>query len=66
MTEHKVGTREEWLAAREELLAQEKELSGASPWVLVVLREVVEDLMPRSLRTDKHVSGRLERWLVDQ
>jgi predicted dithiol-disulfide oxidoreductase (DUF899 family) len=25
MTDHKVGTREEWLAAREELLAREKE-----------------------------------------
>src|SRR5438067_5911964 len=25
MTEHKVGTREEWLAARRELLAREKE-----------------------------------------
>ena len=66
MTEHKVGTREEWLAAREELLAQEKELSGASPWVLVVLREVVEDLMPRSLRADEDVRRRLELWLVDE
>ena len=27
MTEHKVGTREEWLAARDELLAREKELT---------------------------------------
>jgi len=66
MTEHKVGTREEWLAAREELLAQEKELSGASPWVLVVLREVVEDLMPRSLRADEDVRCRLEGWLVEE
>ena len=24
MTEHKIGTREEWLAARKELLAREK------------------------------------------
>ena len=66
MTEHKVGTREEWLAAREELLAQEKELSGASPWVLVVLREVVEDFMPRSLRADEDVRCRLEGWLVEE
>ena len=66
MTEHKVGTREEWLAAREDLLAQEKELSGASPWVLVVLREVVEDLMPRSLRADEDVRCRLEGWLVEE
>jgi predicted dithiol-disulfide oxidoreductase (DUF899 family) len=28
MIEHKVGTREEWLAAREELLAQEKVMMG--------------------------------------
>jgi predicted dithiol-disulfide oxidoreductase (DUF899 family) len=45
MTEHKVGTREEWLVAREELLAQEKELTRrndelsrqrrALPWVRV-------------------------------
>src|SRR5437870_12176039 len=27
MTDHKVGTREEWLAAREELLVREKELT---------------------------------------
>ena len=25
MTDHKIGTREEWLTAREELLAREKE-----------------------------------------
>jgi predicted dithiol-disulfide oxidoreductase (DUF899 family) len=45
MTEHKVGTREEWLAARVELLEQEKELTRRSdelarrrqelPWVPV-------------------------------
>ena len=45
MTEHGVGTREEWLAARKELLQQEKELTRRSdelakqrqelPWVLV-------------------------------
>jgi predicted dithiol-disulfide oxidoreductase (DUF899 family) len=27
MTEHKVGTREEWRAAREQLLEREKELT---------------------------------------
>ncbi len=45
MTEHKVGTREEWLAARKELLEEEKKLTRRSdelaqqrqqlPWVLV-------------------------------
>src|SRR5438874_8995058 len=45
MTEHKVGTREEWLAARTALLAEEKELTRRSdelarkrqalPWVPV-------------------------------
>ena len=45
MTEHKVGTREEWLAARTALLAEEKELTRRSdelarkrqalPWVAV-------------------------------
>jgi predicted dithiol-disulfide oxidoreductase (DUF899 family) len=45
MTEHKVGTREEWRAAREELLTQEKELTRRNdelarqrrelPWVRV-------------------------------
>jgi predicted dithiol-disulfide oxidoreductase (DUF899 family) len=45
MTEHRVGTREEWQAAREELLAEEKELTRRSdelaqkrrdlPWVPV-------------------------------
>src|SRR5437764_13402992 len=45
MTNHKVGTREEWEAAREELLAEEKELTRRSdelarkrrelPWVPV-------------------------------
>jgi hypothetical protein len=31
-----------------------------------VLGEVVEDLVPRSLRADEHMSRRLERWLVDE
>lgn len=45
MTEHKVGTRDEWLEARKELLEREKELTRRSdelakqrqelPWVLV-------------------------------
>jgi predicted dithiol-disulfide oxidoreductase (DUF899 family) len=45
MTDHRTGTREEWLAARKELLAQEKELTHRSdelarerqelPWVQV-------------------------------
>ena len=45
MTEHEVGTREEWLAARKELLEEEKELTRRSdelarkrqalPWVRV-------------------------------
>ena len=45
MTEHKVGTREEWLAERKELLRQEKELTRRSdelaeqrralPWVRI-------------------------------
>jgi predicted dithiol-disulfide oxidoreductase (DUF899 family) len=30
MTKHKVGTREEWQAAREELLEREKELTHGS------------------------------------
>jgi hypothetical protein len=39
---------------------------SSRPRVFVVLGEVVEDLMPRSLRADEHVRCRLERWLVDQ
>ncbi len=45
MTQHKVGTREEWQAARDELLAEEKELTRRNdelarkrrelPWVPV-------------------------------
>jgi predicted dithiol-disulfide oxidoreductase (DUF899 family) len=45
MTQHKVGTHEEWQAARDELLAEEKELTRrndelaqkrrALPWVAV-------------------------------
>ncbi len=45
MTDHKIGTREEWLAARAELLKREKELTRMSdelarqrrelPWVPV-------------------------------
>src|SRR5258707_6566392 len=45
MTDHKTGTREEWLAARNKLLAKEKDLTGMSdelarqrqelPWVPV-------------------------------
>src|SRR5947208_17162240 len=45
MTEHKIGTHEEWLAARDELLNEEKELTRRSdelarkrrelPWVAV-------------------------------
>jgi predicted dithiol-disulfide oxidoreductase (DUF899 family) len=45
MTTHKTGTRAEWLAARDELLAKEKELTRMGgelarqrrelPWVLV-------------------------------
>ena len=33
---------------------------------LVVLREVIMNLVPRSLRRDEHVVRRLERGLVDQ
>ena len=45
MTDHKIGTREEWLAARLELLKEEKELTRRSdelaeqrqrlPWVRI-------------------------------
>src|SRR5437588_11379126 len=45
MTEHRIGTREEWQAARDELLAEEKELTRRNdelarkrrelPWVTV-------------------------------
>ena len=41
-------------------------ISQSRPRVFVVLREVVEDLIPRSLRPDEHVGRRLERGLVDQ
>ena len=41
-------------------------VSADQDLVLVVLREVVEDLMPRSLRADEDVRRRLERWLVDE
>lgn len=34
------------------------------PGIFVVLGEVVEDFIPRSLRPDEHVGSRLERWLV--
>jgi predicted dithiol-disulfide oxidoreductase (DUF899 family) len=52
MTQHKVGTREDWLAARVELLEREKELTRRSdelarqrqelPWVLVDTEYVFE------------------------
>ena len=52
MTEHRIGTREEWLAARTELLAREKELTRQSdelarerqalPWVAVEKEYVFE------------------------
>jgi len=52
MTEHTLGTREEWLAAREQLLAREKELTRLSddlarqrrrlPWVRVEKESVFE------------------------
>jgi predicted dithiol-disulfide oxidoreductase (DUF899 family) len=32
MTRHGVGTHDEWLAAREELLAREKELTRRADW----------------------------------
>ena len=38
--------------------------SRSRPGVLVVPGEVVEDLVPRSLRADEHVSRRLEGWIV--
>jgi hypothetical protein len=41
-------------------------IDGSRPGVLVVLGEVVQDLMPRCLRTDEDVRHRLERWLVDE
>jgi predicted dithiol-disulfide oxidoreductase (DUF899 family) len=40
MTEHKPGTREEWLAAREELLAKEKELTRRNDELSRQRREV--------------------------
>jgi predicted dithiol-disulfide oxidoreductase (DUF899 family) len=40
MTEHKVGTREEWLAARNELLEQEKELTHRSDELARLRREL--------------------------
>jgi predicted dithiol-disulfide oxidoreductase (DUF899 family) len=40
MTEHKVGTREEWLAARNELLEQENELAGRSEELMQKRREL--------------------------
>ena len=41
-------------------------VSADQDLVLVVLGEVIEDLMPRSLRADEDVRRRLERWLVDE
>ena len=61
MTQHKIGTREEWLTARRELLEAEKELTrrsdelarrrGELPWVRIDkdYRFVTED-GPASLR----------------
>jgi predicted dithiol-disulfide oxidoreductase (DUF899 family) len=40
MSEHTVGTREEWLAARKELLAREKELTRRSGEVARERREL--------------------------
>ena len=41
-------------------------IGRSRPRVLVVLREIVDDLVPRSLRADEHVRRRLEGRLVDQ
>jgi hypothetical protein len=40
--------------------------SAVRPGVFVVLREGVENLMPRCLRSDEHVGRGLEGRLVDQ
>ena len=66
MTKHKTGTREEWLAARLELLEVEKELTGRSdelagrrqklPWVRIdkeyqfEINEGKASLSPRDAR----------------
>jgi hypothetical protein len=40
--------------------------SVVSPWVFVMLGEVVKDLVPRCLRANEHVSRRFEVRLIDQ
>src|SRR5919198_4899317 len=45
---------------------QSPALPRSSPGVLVVLRKVIADLVPPSLRADEHVRDRLERWLVGE
>ena len=68
MTEHATGTREEWLAARRELLEQEKELTRRSdevarqrqalPWVQIDKEYVfaTDEGEKRPLLTSKRVS----------
>ena len=58
MTIHKTGTREEWLAARFELLKAEKELTRRSdglarrqepPWVRIACGQVLQSYISSSL-----------------
>ena len=47
MTEHRTGTREEWLAARKELLAKEKEFTRLRDQVSALRRELPWEAVTR-------------------
>ncbi len=65
MTKHSVATREEWLAARGELLAQEKELTRRSDQLAVMRRELPWVPIEKEYRLDTDEGPRTLRELFD-
>jgi predicted dithiol-disulfide oxidoreductase (DUF899 family) len=55
MTEHRIGTREEWLAAREQLLVPEKEHTRLGDELARQRREL--PWVPSAPATDRRLNG---------
>ena len=65
MTKHSVATREEWLAARGELLAREKELTRRSDQLAALRRELPWVPIEKEYRFDTDAGPRTLRQLFD-
>jgi predicted dithiol-disulfide oxidoreductase (DUF899 family) len=65
MTKHSVATREEWLAVRGELLAQEKELTRRSDQLAALRRELPWVPIEKEYRLDTDAGPRTLRELFD-